>query len=125
MDLPPAVNTIRESPSITDSMPLEDNDVGNLPDFFTTEQSEVNVRRDPDKHPYQFPCDHSGRSFLSSVLRAKLQNGETTPRDWLVCSKAKQSLYCLASRYTAFLAACSAKSHKLVDQIWRLHMAIA
>ena len=43
LDLPRAVDTIRESPSITDSMPLEDNDIGHLPDFLTTEQSEVYV----------------------------------------------------------------------------------
>ena len=31
LDLPLAVDSIRESPSITDSMPLEDNDIGHLP----------------------------------------------------------------------------------------------
>ena len=60
LDLPLAVDIIRESPTIADSIAIEDNDIGHLADFLTTEQAEVAVRRGPDKHPYQFPCDHSG-----------------------------------------------------------------
>ena len=98
LDLPLAVDIIRESPTITDSIAVKDNDIGHLADILTTEQVEVAVRRGPDKHPYQFPCDHSGHSFPLSVLRAKLQNGGTAPRDWLVWSKFKQSLFCFPCR---------------------------
>ena len=98
LDLPLAVDIIRESFTITDSIAVEDNDIGHLADFLTTEQAKVAVRRGPDKHPYQFLCDHSGHSFPLLVLRAKLQNGETTPRDWLVWSKFEQSLYCFPCR---------------------------
>ena len=59
LDLPLAVDIIRESFTITDSIAVEDNDIGHLADFLTTEQAEVAVRRGPDKHPYQFPCNHS------------------------------------------------------------------
>ena len=97
LDLPLAVDIIRESPTITDSIAIEDNDIGHLAEV-ATEQAEVAVRRGPDKLPYQFPCNHSGHSFPLSVLRAKLQNGETTLRDWLVWSKIKQSLYCFPCR---------------------------
>ena len=93
LDVPLAIE-----PAITDSIATKDNDIGLLADSLTTEQVEVAVRRGPDKHPYQFPCDNTGRSFPSSVLRAKLQNGEITPRDWLVWSIAKQSLYCFPCR---------------------------
>ena len=57
LDLPLAVDIIRESPTITDSIAVKDNDIDHLADILTTEQVEVAVRRGPDKHPYQFPCD--------------------------------------------------------------------
>ena len=78
LDLPLAVDIIRESFTITDSIAVEDNDIGHLADFLTTEQTEVAVRRGPDKHPYQFPCDHSGHSnplfqcFVPNFKMAKL-----------------------------------------------------
>ena len=121
LDLALAVDIIRESPTITDSIAVEDN-IGHLADFLTTEQAEVAVGRGPDKHPYQFPCDHSGHSFLLLVLRAKLQNGETAPRDWLVWSKIKQSLYCFPCRLFSKLPQASrsklasAHGHSVYDR---------
>ena len=127
LDLPLAVDIIRESFTITDSIAVEDNGIGHLADFLTTEQAEVAVRRGSDKHPYQFPCDHSGHSFPLSVLRAKLQNGETTPRDWLVWSKFKQSLYCFPCRLFSKLPQASrsklasAHGHSVNDRWKKLH----
>ena len=125
--MPLAVDIIRESFTITDSIAVEDNDIGHLADFLTTEQAEVAVRRGPDKHPYQFPCDHSAHSFPLSVLHAKLQNGETTPRDWLVWSKFKQSLYCFPCRLFSKLPQASrsklasAHGHSVNDRWKKLH----
>jgi hypothetical protein len=128
LDLPLAVDTITESPTFTNSIAGEDNDIGHLEeDFLTAEQVEMAVRKGPDKHPYQFPCDHSGRSFPSSVLRAKLQNGKTTPRDWLVWSKAKQSLHCFPCRLLSKLPQASrsnlasASGHSVNDRWKKLH----
>ena len=45
LDLPLTVDIIRELPTITDSIAVEDNDIGHLADFLTTEQAEVAVRR--------------------------------------------------------------------------------
>ena len=64
LDLPLAVDIIRELFTITDSIAVKDNDISHLADFLTTEQAEVAVRRGPDKHPYQFPCDHSKQKWL-------------------------------------------------------------
>ena len=85
------------------------------------------MRRGPDKHSYQFPCNHSGHSFPLSVLRAKLQNGETTPRDWLVWSKFKQSLYCFPCRLFSKLPQASRSKlasvhgHSVNDKWKKLH----
>ena len=63
MYLPLAVDIIRESSSITDSIAVEDNDICHLADFLTTEQAEVAVRRGPDKTSTSI----SMRSFWSLI----------------------------------------------------------
>ena len=91
---------------------------------------EAAVRLGPGKFPTQFPCDSSRRSFPLSVLKTKLKNGESVPRDWLVWSKSKQSLFCFPCRLFSKLPPASRSN--LVSQNgytrerWRkLHEKIA
>nr|XP_047132499.1 uncharacterized protein LOC124811216 [Hydra vulgaris] len=73
---------------------LLDFDVGSLKNE-KPNASEVEgaVRRAPEKIPSQFPKDVNGHLFTVCILHASMKNGEYVPRDWLVWSKVKQSMF--------------------------------
>ena len=56
------------------------------------------VRHGPPLPPSKYPADASGVVFRTSVLKARLSNGEYVHRDWLVWSHSKDPLFCFPWR---------------------------
>ncbi|XP_004209645.3 zinc finger MYM-type protein 1-like [Hydra vulgaris] len=87
---------------------LLDFDVGSLKNEKpNASEIEEAVCRGLEKIPSQFPKDVNGHSFSVCILHTSMKNGEYVPRDWLVWSKVKQSIFCFPCRLFSKLPTAS------------------
>ncbi|XP_047138926.1 zinc finger MYM-type protein 5-like [Hydra vulgaris] len=109
-----SINNISENykSNITDNKitktKLLDLDVGSLKNERpNASEMEEAVCRGPEKILSQFPKDVNGHSIPVCILHTSMKNGEYVPRDWLVWSKVKQSIFCFPCRIFSKLPTAS------------------